>query len=395
MDVPERTEPAAGLAWYRRRRPLRSLGARSRTGRQPLLVALVGMVTLAGVVASCSNGDQSAGGPRSTIGTEQQEPEATGPFEIAPYSDLPAGKGLAWADQVQTDKANLPLPPDELGSYGLGDYESETVNIVGGERLTRPPAPCACEPREVWFTGASAAFGSGQRDLHTISSELVGVADRNGIPLRVRNLAVPGHTLWQEHAAILARLAQGDRPDLIVFYDGFNDVSYSFTEGVLGDPDFTEPIVDRAGRDPTKILDLGRAGIDDATEHLGGTRGLGQAAGRRYARLQELVVSNLEALDIPVLFVYQPDALTSPVQREAGVRAPLAGHDGVEAMEGALITVLDAAEAELPEEALDLRHLYDTLAVPVFFDPVHTNEHGAALAATAIWPELRAKLEPA
>ncbi|MCU1498072.1 MAG: hypothetical protein JWM47_2025, partial [Acidimicrobiales bacterium] len=321
-------------------------------------------------------------------------PVPADPFEIVAYSELPAGKGLPWADQVQEDKENLVLPLDELGSYGVGDYRSETVNIVDGERLTRAPEPCDCDTKEVWFTGASAAFGSGQRDLHTIASQLVRLGDDHGVSLHIRNLAVPGHTLWQEYAPVLARLANGERPDLVVFYDGFNDLSYSFTEGVLGTPDFRVPMVDRPDLQPLQILGLGPGGIVEATEPLGGLEGLGRSAARRYRRLVELVTADVEALGVPVLFVFQPDALTSAVQRAAGFEAPLRGAEGLEGMGDALASMLAVAESELPEGQLNLRHVFDDLSSPVFFDPVHTNEQGAAVVAEAIWPALQAELSP-
>ena len=133
-----------------------------------------------------------------------------------PYSSLPAGMGLDWVDQAQEDKNRLILPPDVVGGYGTADYRSDTINIVDGERATVLPAKCDCVPREVWLVGGSAAFGSGQRDDHTIASELVRAAGADGVSLRVRNLGVPGFTLWQEYLLVVDRLLRsGSPPDLL------------------------------------------------------------------------------------------------------------------------------------------------------------------------------------
>ncbi len=50
----------------------------------------------------------------------------------------------------------------------------------------------------VWFFGASALFGDGQRDDHTIPSEFARLAEADGIPVEVRNYGRPGIAMWQE-----------------------------------------------------------------------------------------------------------------------------------------------------------------------------------------------------
>ena len=80
------------------------------------------------------------------------------------------------------------------------------------------------EPFDMWFFGGSAAFGAGRRDAHTIPSELVRQAGAEAVALEVHNLAVPATVNWQA-AMLLLRGWWEDPPDLVVFYDGANDLA--------------------------------------------------------------------------------------------------------------------------------------------------------------------------
>ena len=315
--------------------------------------------------------------------------EPTVPNE-RPYSSLPAGAGLAWADQVQRDKDALLLPPGPAAGYGTANYSSPTINIRDGERRTRAPRPCSCTPTDVWFVGGSAAFGSGQRDDHTIASDLVGAAGARGQSIRVHNLAVPGFTLWQEYQIVLARLARGQAvPRVVVFYDGFNDLSLSFTQTILYGADWNEPVVkisNPAVSDPVaKLAGFSPGQLARALDTVGGPAGLGTRAGRRYADLAQLVTRLLGAHGIDVEFFLQPDALATPVQRAAGWDAPLGRSPGLVRLEDDFAAMVNAAVGHLPSTVHDLRGVFDGYPRPVFFDSVHTNEDGAGRVAAAMY----------
>lgn len=320
--------------------------------------------------------------------------QATAVNERKRYGDLPAGAGLAWADQVQEDKNNLLLPVDASGQYSTGTYRSATVNVIGGERKTMAPAPCSCTPREVWLVGGSAAFGSGQRDLHTIASNLVRLAAAEGRSVRVRNLGVPGYTLWQEYLLVIGRLARpGSRPDLVIFYDGFNDVSDSVSQTILTGPAWDRPVIDVPTPDLTDPLvsmsRLGSDGIRRALEPEGGTKGVARRIAERYGKLSQLVVQLLQGQGVRAEVFFQPDALVTKVQTAAGWDALLGRSAGILAVRDALRSVLSEVRRRLPASVHDLRSVFDGDTRPVFFDSVHTNEVGARVVADAIYQQVR------
>ena len=68
-------------------------------------------------------------------------------------------------------------------------------------------------------------FGFGQRDEHTIPSEIARLAEADGIRIRSVNFGVESYNGYQETMAFADALAKDDPPDLVVFYDGVNEMS--------------------------------------------------------------------------------------------------------------------------------------------------------------------------
>ena len=95
-------------------------------------------------------------------------------------------------------------------------------------------------------------FGVGQRDEHTIPSEVARLAEDDGVALEVHNYGLPGWVAWQEVQYLERLLARGERYDLAVFYDGFNELLVQGT-GYSADPTHLgADVMDRFARDFTR-----------------------------------------------------------------------------------------------------------------------------------------------
>jgi lysophospholipase L1-like esterase len=305
-------------------------------------------------------------------------------IEAVPYSRRPAYAGVPFADALQEELARVRLVPSPVGQYGVADFDGEYTNVADGERSTLAPS-CACPHTELWLTGGSATFGMGQRDSHTTASELVRLAERDSVALTVHNLAVPGWTLWQEYQGVLARLVSGaTRPDAVVFVDGYNDTVGTVVSGVVNGPQPDGPTVLDAD-DVTRFIES----LEESGRTVDG-RTLGRVAARRYESLRAVIERQLSDLGIHVSYFFQPDALTSPVQRapvdELYRSIPLL-HRRAD-----LDAALETASTALVPEVHDLRHLMDGQPRAVFSDAVHTNEEGARLVAEAVYGVVGAEL---
>ena len=234
-------------------------------------------------------------------------PSVPTPAQPADAAPVPAAVADAkwWPEHVKIANWYLGNGVDPVRYRRQRDIASPTINVENGERSTWSPPPCRCPRLEVWMYGGSTTFGLGQRDDHTIPSELARRARADGIDLHVVNRGVIGDTHWAESLRFTWDSEVESKPDLVVFLDGYNELLSSRTLNETGradGPDPADPTLDAVQRrtDPLADPDHGSPATPDGIE-LGGlpqgaTLGpvpLGRAAAGRY--LRSLSVSAFQA----------------------------------------------------------------------------------------------------
>lgn len=121
---------------------------------------------------------------------------------------------------------NLLLPNDYKGKY---------FNVDDGIRRTthNPPDPT----RQVYLFGGSTVYASEVPDDHTIASHLQRLLMRYGYPsYRVVNLGVTSvNTIQQVERLLLTEISADD---IVIFYDGVNEVVQGVLYGNAGDTIF-------------------------------------------------------------------------------------------------------------------------------------------------------------
>lgn len=292
-----------------------------------------------------------------------------------------------------------------IGNQSLRNFSGQFVNVTNRERrsyLTTAPG----EPFEVWFFGGSTMFGfDAQRDDHTIPSEVVRLAEAEGRPIVARNYGAQGLTNYQETQILAQLLSSGRRADLIVFYDGINDIALQLQNAlahrdVAGEPgqlqsDIVRSAMTEAGISPSDAppaplieghdpVPAGQVPLDQLVANVVDVYGQGVELARTLAG----------ANGIPVLHFWQPDLLT---------RTPLAPGEQtlleIQGMDPLIYESMRAfwarVRAELPEGVIDIAGAYDALTVPVLSDVVHVNEDGARAVAAAMYPSVSVTLPPA
>jgi lysophospholipase L1-like esterase len=362
------------------RRPFASTEPRVRVARHLTgLVVVAALVITAGVLVT----------ERREAERERDELARADVFERGRqvrFSELAAFAGVDFADELKSEQdtfSNEYLRPSEAGGYDAADFEGRFTNVSDGARRTLAPTPCPeCPSATVWLSGGSAAFGLGQRDEHTVASELVRLAAEDGIALTVINIGVPGYTIHQEAQKIEARLARTDRPpDLILFFNGYNDVVGTVMDSTVNGIRPDEPTV----MDVDVIRRFTGEGLDPWS--VGPPEQIGRLAAEKYERVRSRVGALIENSGIDALYAFQPDALASSEQY-AQVEQIYEVGDRVRAhFDGSLET----ASRNLSPPVIGLRHLFDE-APPVFADLVHTNEEGARRVAGALYPSIAASL---
>lgn len=315
----------------------------------------------------------------------------------------------------------------DLGQVGIGrpdpfigwrfvpgvTHQSELVNVVDGRRTTAETT-VAGDAAEVWLFGGSTLYGSGQSDGATIPSVLVELAATDGIAINATNYGHPAYAQWQQVQLLEAELTSGaDPPDLVVFYDGFNDLTLQTQFGVHEEPThlfFDAPAttpestpsvaatvrtwwadhsavalaVDRVrdafGDEPEiQIADVDAAPIETIDPVAAGN-----AAGAIHRRGVDHVLALADAYDFAVRFFWQPFLYTKdPLTPAETELVDLPGYDT-----DVWLPMTEQVRATLREPVIDLSDALDGVDSSLFWDFVHTNEAGARLVAEAIFPYL-------
>lgn len=281
-------------------------------------------------------------------------------------------------DWVMSDR--VALVPFE--TQRLLDVRTRHVNVEDGHRVSWTPNGAA-RPLRIWLYGGNAAFGFEQRDDHTIASELARVAADSGVDVVVSNRGVPGQLHWrgsQRFAEDLAtlELTGEERPDLVVFYDGFEDVTTARQLVDRGLGDVLAPYEAYGEQTFDRVVNRGEGGTPtpDGVTNRGwptvpgpAAADAGELAIRRYERARQSTVDRARLAGIPVVFAWEA-ARTSGSQ---------------------VATDLGRASALLPDDVVDLTHALD--AQPdSFVDDVHHDEAGARTVATSLFATLRPQL---
>ncbi|QXC62425.1 hypothetical protein KSP35_06385 [Aquihabitans sp. G128] len=385
------TGTSVGDARQDARRPFTSTAPQVRRGRTIRGLALVAAVALVAVALVRRSGDPAGPdlppGAVGAAGTTAPLPTA-GPGSVGrqifatemalQYSQLPAYAGSSFADQLQVDEGEHVIN---------GTKSTEYVNIRNGRRATLRPRRCDCKRATLWFSGGSAAFGTGQRDDHTIASELVRLAqEEDHIALDVTNVSHDGYTFQLETEWEVAQsLRTEEAPDLLVFYNGWNDVMAELAADYLKGPD--------PDRKLSTIIPAELQAIsEDSDAFLRSTIGpaAGRAAAARYLRVQKEADALAKEAGVRTAYFLQADALSSAEQLRPYER--LDGIPTEQLMASPIGQALDAMSAGLVGHVTDLRHLFDDDSPPVFLGLVHQNEEGARLVAERIYQDLRPQI---
>ena len=114
-------------------------------------------------------------------------------------------------------------------------FESTTINInQDGIRWT-PGSNCSAKSYKVFAFGGSTMWGTGSPDWGTIAAYLqAGLEALRDEPVCVVNFGDTAYVSTQSLIELLIQLQSENVPDLVIFYDGVNDVHAAYQSGQAG-----------------------------------------------------------------------------------------------------------------------------------------------------------------
>lgn len=357
--------------------------------RGPVRRAAFGIAWTAGVVVVLAISNYAVGWMWDELWGEHDTPApSAAPLSVDALEASPQMAAAPWRQEYWQEYLALEYDYVPFLNSRVADVDGRYITSVGGERRSYVSDQVTSSSPEVWFFGGSALWGQGQRDLHTIPSVAARQADADGTPLRVVNFGQPGYTTWQSALLLEQQLAVRTPPDLVVFYDGADDVAVQ---------------VERPYDDPSHYNSRAVSGLlqgrDSSREQLGewweeyrdtsavnrllqGVRSFfaAQPAAAEVTglegrvsriRMRSLDLASFVALrhGVPVVFA---------LQASAGVPGDGGAYRGLDAA-----TLPEGVSTDVT--ALDLRSALDDEADGVYLDGVLTNEVGARLVGASLW----------
>lgn len=354
---------------------------------------------------------------------EDDGSEAGGDFSF-PAPDVGARRHEPWAQELFQE---LGLHYDGVvyhpyRGWTMTDATGQHLNVANGVRRSyEAKLAGAGEPVDVYFFGGSAMMGWFQRDEHTIASELVRLAEADGIHVRALNYAQPAYDNWQELLLLEELVSRRQIPDLAVFYDGINELAPQFRSDVSHEPTHvqareTEARLRQAesgdgdeGSAFSRMVDAysSQSAVGELVRGIRGTNNpgaaaqifhpwpdqlqhpkeRGDAAAAVHRRGVEIIRRLAASYGFRAAFVWQPWLYSKPVT--AGEEA-VVGSWGTDPE--AWTTAGEAARAGLHDSVIDLSDVLDKVDDPVMYDFVHTNEQGARIVAEALYNHLKPTL---
>ena len=286
-----------------------------------------------------------------------------------------------WIYDHVRDLLLIPHAWDPFLGVRLTDYDGRDVDVRGGRRVSYEPK----DPElTVWYFGGSTMFGVGQRDAHTIPSEIARLAEADGISVRSENFGVSAWVNWQETMRLAELLDSEQPPDLIVFYDGVNERGAAFDRLQRGDVDPEHNWRPLTGELETAMRDrtfAARSGpVEDAK--------LVALAAAQYRRGVLWGRELAATAGVPIVYFWQP-TLDGKVLGPSDAGA-LARVDVESPGLGKRLNTLGEQTLERSGiDAVDVSDAFDALDEPVYWDWAHTNELGARTVAAAMYEHLR------
>ncbi len=343
------------------------------------------------------------------------------------YKDAP------WAVELLTEMSASRSRWNPYTYWITRPFTSRYLNIdENGLRVTigRKPSSSASEhPIRIFMFGGSTMWGEGARDAYTIPSWLQKMLDATPYAVRVTNFGQEAYVNSQEMLLLFERLRKGNKPDLVIFYDGFNDSASSMINGIAGvtygeayraleydvlnqwESDHAQLYKQAAwelamnsgtGRVAKKVLrTLFPERFHERDEQLIAAASH-QTTGAQRVRLQEQVVKTFlmdkrliesagRTLGFKCLFFWQPTVWTKANLTEYEARQEYLPGER-QFMAGVYERIATVAG---PEHIHDLSGVFGNSEKPYFIDDAHMTEAGNHVIAQAMLPVVLETLKEA
>jgi lysophospholipase L1-like esterase len=287
-----------------------------------------------------------------------------------------------------------------------GKYFNNDEHPAGVWRRTVNPEGSQCQQyskTRVWVFGGSTVYGTGVPDWATLPSYLSRNLNSNGRAcVVVTNFGDESYVTTQELILLIEQLKRGGHPDIVVFYDGFNDANIGMAAPDPWSTHYGLAVIKARAEGSFRgrfdfVHRLYTVRVIDAARQLFGRRG------------ETLNAEELRAKAVAVVDNYEANQNIAGALGQAyhfrfyGFWQPMLfyGHKPLVSFEQQIIqfdattksqfdarpVVAAYQEAERRARTADfiyLADLFDSISEPIYNDEAHLGPHGNELVANAV-----------
>jgi hypothetical protein len=139
----------------------------------------------------------------------------------AKMAALPNYAGVAWARTHFVEFAALSSRYISYIEWRREPFKGKTINLSGPYALRATVGAGESGKPSVYFFGGSTMWGTGADDANTIPSLVTQIGGYRAV-----NWGESAYTAHQSLVLLLQLLQEGHRPNVVVFYDGANEVAH-------------------------------------------------------------------------------------------------------------------------------------------------------------------------
>ena len=339
---------------------------------------------------------------------------ASAAYGMLRHQENPVLARQPWGRQFQDDQSRLAYGYTAYVGFRELKLSSPTIN-VDEDRRRIVPGSCALDGRTtIWAFGGSTMFGYGTPDDGTIPAHLARILNAKGRCTQVINF---GSGYWQSSQGVVQltrALAQGSRPDIVVFYDGINDTSVVLDGSKPGEIDaVADPFLENAFAYRPAILRqislesvLVRilrkriwnpiAGVEplDRKKKLAGAAPMAGATANVYAENLRMLEALARQYSFSAYFFLQPQLLISaktPTDAERIVRdADPHWQDEARVYRDFYAAYRSHVYLASNPRFFDISRIFEGMSEEIFADPEHLLPEGNRIVAERIAREIGA-----
>jgi lysophospholipase L1-like esterase len=278
-------------------------------------------------------------------------------------------------------------------------FAGETINIDRRGVRRTPGAECEPGAVKVFTFGGSSMWGHGVPDWETIPAHLqAGWQSDTDRRICVENFGERGWVATQGLIELIRQLQQGNVPDVVIFYDGANDVGAAYQSGRSDSHLELDVITDRFERSPRLLIAnsallglIGRAAgwgpFQPRRLGDGDPGSLGRGTVNAYLSTCDIVESLARTWGFECRFFWQP-IITVGGKPLTGAERLI--EERLTSMYPDLKRWYGAAHTEIRHAAdcrtrlHDLTSVFDSIRLQTYIDLVHLTPEGNRLVAQRI-----------